>query len=70
MKSMPSEVVIGEIYFPPLLLAVLIAYLATTIFSFVGNKIGMYRYIAVPAIFELSLVVIIVGIISRFWHLV
>ncbi|ANO35181.1 hypothetical protein BCT86_13995 [Vibrio breoganii] len=67
---MPSEVVIGEIYFPPLLLAVLVSYLATTIFSFVGNKVGIYRYIAVPAIFELSLVVIFVGVISRYWNLV
>lgn len=67
---MPSEVVIGEIYFPPLLLAVLVSYLATAIFSFVGNKIGIYRYIAAPAIFELSLVVIFLGAISRFWNLV
>ncbi|GEA60021.1 DUF1656 domain-containing protein [Vibrio comitans] len=67
---MPSEVVLGEMYFPPLLLAVLISYLATTLFSYVGNRIGLYRYIAAPAIFELSLVVIITGLISRFWFLV
>ncbi|GEA52980.1 DUF1656 domain-containing protein [Vibrio inusitatus NBRC 102082] len=67
---MPSEVVLGEMYFPPLLLAVLISYCTTTLFSYVGNRIGLYRYIAVPAIFELSLVVIITGIISRFWYLV
>ncbi|WP_302621079.1 DUF1656 domain-containing protein [Vibrio breoganii] len=39
-------------------------------FSFVGNKVGIYRYIAIPAIFELSLMVIFVGVISRYWNLV
>ncbi|WP_083249348.1 DUF1656 domain-containing protein [Vibrio breoganii] len=67
---MPSEVVIGEIYFPPLLLAVLVSYLVTAVFSYVGNKVGIYRYIAAPALFELSLVVLLLGLISRFWNLV
>jgi len=65
MNSMPHELIFGEIYLPPLLLAVAMAYLLTTVVTTIGAKLGWYKYIAIPAIAELSLLVIFTGAISQ-----
>lgn len=66
MHSIPHEIVWGEIYFPPLLLVVVLAYGLTNLVTTAIVKTGAYRYIACPAITEISLIIIFTGAISRF----
>ena len=66
MNSMPHELVWGEIYFPPLLLVVALAYLLTLLVGTTAAKLGLYKYIAFPALAELSLIVIFIGVIGQF----
>jgi hypothetical protein len=66
MNLMPHELVLGEVYIPPLLLVVAIAYALTSTITFIGTKFGMYKYFAAPAIVDLCLLIIFTGVISRF----
>lgn len=66
MNSMPHELIFGEIYLPPLLLVVALAYLLTTLVSTLSVKLGWHRHVALPAIAELSLLVIFTDLIGRF----
>jgi hypothetical protein len=64
-NSIPHELIFGEIYIPPLLLVVALAYLLTSIVSAISVRFDFYKYIAVPAIAELSLLIIFTGLIGR-----
>ncbi|MCL1142830.1 DUF1656 domain-containing protein [Shewanella gaetbuli] len=70
MLTMPHEIAIGDLYFPPLLLVVIFSYLVSTGIIFIAGKLGLLRYVAVPVLVELSLVVLISGLISQFIHFV
>ena len=63
---MPHELVWGEIYFPPLLLVIALAYVLTILTGSIATKLGLHKYVAFPAIAELSLIVIFVGVIGQF----
>ncbi|MBM7035309.1 DUF1656 domain-containing protein [Vibrio ulleungensis] len=66
MYTMPHEMVWGEVYFPPLLLVVALAYLATVTVGILVTKFGLHKYVGFPAIAEISLIIILVGIIGQF----
>ena len=66
MNTMPHELVWGEIYFPPLLLVIALAYVLTILTGSIATKLGLHKYVAFPAIAELSLFVIFVGVIGQF----
>ncbi|WP_052879593.1 DUF1656 domain-containing protein [Vibrio coralliirubri] len=66
MNTMPHELVWGEIYFPPLLLVIALAYVLTILTGSIATKLGLHKYVAFPAIAELSLTVIFVGVIGQF----
>ncbi|CAH8218350.1 MULTISPECIES: DUF1656 domain-containing protein [Vibrio] len=66
MNAVPHELAWGEIYIPPLLLVVVIAYVFASTLSFAIAKFGWHKYVAHPALAELSLVIIFTGIISQF----
>lgn len=66
MHTMPHEMVWGEVYFPPLLLVVALAYLATVTIGLLVTKFGLHKYVGFPAIAEISLIIILVGIIGQF----
>ena len=63
---MPHEFAIGEVYFPPLLIVVMLAYFLTVIVVFVANKLGWQRAIVMPALVELCMVAIFTVLLSRF----
>lgn len=67
---MPHELIIGEIYIPPLLLAVSFAYLLTSTISAFAIKLGLYKYIAAPAIAELSVLVILTTFLGRYFIII
>jgi intracellular septation protein A len=66
MKNMPHEIAFGEVYLPPLIITVAIGYVLATTVSSMAAKKGMYNHVALPALVELSLVVIFTGIIGLF----
>lgn len=66
MNPVPHELIWGEIYFPPLLLVVALAYALTLVLGSVSNKLGLHKYIAHPALAELCLIVILTGVIGQF----
>jgi hypothetical protein len=66
MNSMPHELVWGEVYFPPLLLVITLAYMLTILVGTVATKLGLHKYVAFPALVELSLIVIFTGVIGQF----
>ncbi|MGR5152537.1 DUF1656 domain-containing protein [Photobacterium swingsii] len=63
---MPHEIALGEVYIPPLLLVVIIAYVLASFAFFIAGKLGLYRFIAFPVIAELCLMVIFVNAISKY----
>lgn len=66
MNTMPHELVWGEIYFPPLLLVIALAYMLTILTGSIATKSGLHKYVAFPALAELSLIVIFTGVIGQF----
>ncbi len=66
MNAMPHELVWGEIYFPPLLLVVGLAYVLTTLVTSYATRWGLHKYVAFPALAELSLIVIFTGVIGHY----
>ncbi|MGF1825277.1 DUF1656 domain-containing protein [Vibrio splendidus] len=66
MNTMPHELVWGEIYFPPLLLVIALAYVLTILTGSIATKLGLHKYVVFPAIAEISLLVIFVGVIGQF----
>ncbi|EKO3428125.1 DUF1656 domain-containing protein [Vibrio fluvialis] len=66
MNAMPHELVWGEVYFPPLLLVIASAYVLAILVGSIATKLGIHKYVAFPALAELSLIVIFTGIIGQF----
>ncbi|MBR9789872.1 MAG: DUF1656 domain-containing protein [Vibrionaceae bacterium] len=66
MSKMPHELVWGEVYFPPLLLVIALAYILTLLVGSIATKLGLHKYIAFPALAEISLIVIFTGLIGQF----
>ncbi|MFS1908400.1 DUF1656 domain-containing protein [Vibrio lentus] len=66
MNTMPHELVWGEIYFPPLLLVIALAYIVTILTGSIATKFGLHKYVAFPALAEISLIVIFTGVIGQF----
>ncbi|MFA0016594.1 DUF1656 domain-containing protein [Vibrio lentus] len=52
MNTMPHELVWGEIYFPPLLLVIALAYMLTILTGSIATKFGLHKYVAFPALAE------------------
>lgn len=63
---MIGEVSLYGIYFPPLLLLMLPALLLSRVLSGVMARTGFYRLVWHPALFDLSLFVIVLGGLSYF----
>ena len=66
MNTMPHELVWGEIYFPPLLLVIALAYMLTILTGSIATKFGLHKYVAFPALAEISLIVVFTGVIGQF----
>ncbi|WP_394142300.1 DUF1656 domain-containing protein [Vibrio chagasii] len=66
MNTMPHELVWGEVYFPPLLLVVALAYLLTMLAGAIATKFGLHKFVAFPAIAEVCLIVLFTGAIGLF----
>lgn len=63
---MIGEVSLYGVYFPPLLLLMLPALLVSRVLSSLLARAGFYRLVWHPALFDLSLFVIVLGSLSFF----
>lgn len=66
MNTMPHELVWGEVYFPPFLLVIALAYALTMVTGSLATKFGLHKFVAFPAIAEICLVVLFTGVIGLF----
>lgn len=66
MNTMPHELVWGEVYFPPLLLVIALAYALTMVTGSLVTKLGLYKFVAFPAVAEICLIVLFTGAIGLF----
>lgn len=62
---MYHELILGEIYISPVIVVITLAYILTNFISFVSVSIGFHKYIAAPAIAELSTLIIMTALIGQ-----
>ncbi|MDN3660574.1 DUF1656 domain-containing protein [Vibrio agarivorans] len=63
---MPHELVWGEIYFPPLLLVVVIAFFINLLISKPLAKLGIYNCTVNPALVDICIVCLLSVLLGRF----
>lgn len=66
MHYIPSEVAIGGVYFPPLLLAGILGTVGAALTGFALNRYRLSRFFFYPPIVFLALAVIYTGFIGIF----
>jgi len=64
--SIPMEISIGGIYFPPIMFAILLGILLAGIIAKLLNKLNLARFIWHPPLFFLALAVVCTRIVSIF----
>ena len=67
MQFIPSEVAIGGVYFPPLLLASILGVTAAVLTAFLLNRYRLSRFFYYPPVVFLALAVIYTGLIGTFF---
>ena len=58
MNGSPHEIDLGGVYLPPVLVAAIIAFIATSVTAFLLNRFRMSRFFYNPPIVYISLMVI------------
>ena len=66
MDYIPTEFVIGGVYFPPLLIAAVIGVLAALLTALLLNRYRLSRFFFYPPLVFLALAVIYTGLIGTF----
>lgn len=66
MDLIPSEFAIGEVYFPPLLIASILGVLAAWATAMLLNRFRLSRFFWYPPVVFLALAVIYSGLIGTF----
>lgn len=65
-SNLPSEVSLGGIYFPPLLIAGLLGVFMAWVITRILNRMDLARFVWYPPLFFLALSVICTGFVSYF----
>ncbi len=63
----PHELAIGDVYFSPILLVVILAFLATSITVLILNKLKISRYIAAPTYVFMAIMTLYIVLIDTYW---
>ncbi len=63
----PHELAAGDVYFSPMLLVIVLAFLATSITVLVLNKLKVSRYIAAPSYVFVAIMVLYMVLIDTYW---
>jgi len=67
MQYVPSEVAIGGVYFPPLLIAAVLGVVAALVTALLLNRYRLSRFFFYPPLVFLALAVIYTGVVGTFW---
>jgi len=63
----PHELSLGDVYFSPMLLVVVLAFLAAGITVLVFNKLKISRFIVAPTYVFIAIMVLYMVVIDLFW---
>jgi hypothetical protein len=66
MQPVPSEFVIGEVYFPPMLIAGMLGVVAAWLTALLLNRYRLSRFFAYPPLVPLALAVTYTVVIATF----
>ena len=66
MEHIPREFAIGGVYFPPLLIAVVLGTVAAWLTVLVLNRYRLSRFLIYPPVIFLALIAIYTGVIGTF----
>jgi hypothetical protein len=66
MATIPMEISIGGIYFPPIMFAILLGVLLAGVFARLLNRLNLTRYIWHPPLFFIALSVICTRVVGIF----
>lgn len=64
---MPHELSAGDVYFSPMLLVVVLAFVAAALTTLLLNKLKLARYIYAPAYVFLAVMTLYAILIDKFW---
>jgi hypothetical protein len=67
VEYIPSEVAIGGVFLPPLLLASILGVMAASLTSMLLNRYRLSRYFYYPPLIFLAMAVIYTGLIGTFF---
>jgi len=63
----PHELSLGDVYFSPMLLVIVLAFLAAGITVLVLNKLKVSRFVAAPSYVFIAIVVLYMVLIDTYW---
>ena len=67
MQYIPSEVAIGGVFLPPLLLASILGVVAASLTGMLLNRYRLSRYFYYPPVIFLAMAVVYTGLIGTFF---
>ena len=63
----PHELSLGDVYFSPMLLVIVISFLAAGITVIVLNKLKVSRFVAAPSYVFIAIMALYMVLIDTFW---
>jgi hypothetical protein len=66
-NSYPHELSLGDVYFSPVLLVVILAFLAASITVLLLNKLKLSRFIVAPTYVFVAIMALYMVLIDTFW---
>ena len=67
MNNYPHELSLGDVYFSPMLLVVVLAFIAAGITVLILNKMKLSRYVYAPPYVYVAIMVLYMVLIDAFW---
>ena len=63
----PHELSAGDVYFSPVLLVIVLAFIAASVTVLILNKLKLSRFVAAPTYVFIALVVLYMVLIDAYW---
>lgn len=64
---MPHEASIGDVYYAPILLVMIVSFLVATVTVMILNKLKLSRYVYVPSYVFIAIMVLYMLLIDTYW---
>jgi len=66
-NNFPHELSLGDVYYSPILLVIILAFLAAGVTVLILNKLKLSRYIYAPSYVFIGIMVLYMVLIDAFW---